>query len=308
MTGQRFCAIESRKAGDPLPGTGNHPECNLLISWPRKNWSRSLRIASDMETSLTVRIEELVAGGRRVNLIHRRQWPERHHRLYLFPENLWLDVDRDALPEVVAALANRQPLTSWSPSSLTRSLILCCTHGKKDKCCAKFGYRTYQALAREARKHPEKFDVWESSHLGGCRLAASMMVFPALRKYGRISDRDVAPLLARESTGRPYLPCYRGCGTLTPAEQCAEIAVLEWLEGKGLRGEAVTIDRDFGRARPQTDGSVWVSVRWSADGGCQGYMDVWCETRVIDRVDTCADLDEGPSASECWFASRLIPR
>jgi len=303
MTRQRFCAVESLEVGDPLPGTGTHPQCNLLISWPRKTWSRSLRIANDMEPALVDRIETLVAGGRRVNLIHRRDWPQDRHRLYLFPENLWLDVDREALPALLDALVNRQPLTRWSPASLTGSLILCCTHGKKDKCCAKFGYRTYQALARESRKQQSQFDVWESSHLGGCRLAASVIVFPALRKYGRVSEQDVAPLIAHEAAGRSYLPCYRGSGRLTPAQQCAEIAVLEWLEKQGISAELQIDD-----AVAQQDGAVVVPVSWYSGEGATGYLDARCETREISRVDTCADLDEGPSASECWFVSRLNPR
>jgi hypothetical protein len=303
MTGQRFCAVESLEAGDPLPGTGTHPQCNLLISWPRKTWSRNLRIANDMAPALVDQIESLVAGGRRVNLIHRRSWPENRHRLYLFPENLWLDVDREALPELLDALANRQPLTRWSPESLISSLILCCTHGKKDKCCAKFGYRTYRALAREARQQQSPFEVWESSHLGGCRLAASVMVLPALRKYGRISEQDVAPLITQEASGRPYLPCYRGSGRLTPAQQCAEIAVLERLEKEGV-GADLQIDD----AVPQQDGAVVVTVSWQAEQASTGQFDARCETREIRRVDTCADLNEGPSVSRCWFVSRLVPK
>lgn len=302
MTRQRFCAVESLEVGDPLPGTGAHPQCNLLISWPRRAWSRSLRIANDMEPALVDRIETLVAGGRRVNLIHRRHWPEDHHRLYLFPENLWLDVERESLPALLDALANRQPMSHWSPEILTSKLILCCTHGKKDKCCAKFGYRTYQALARESQKHQGQFEVWESSHLGGCRLAASVIVFPALRKYGRISDQDVAPLIADEAAGQPYLPCYRGSGTLTPPQQCAEIAVLEWLEVLGLSADLKIQD-----AVAQNDGAVVVPVYWHAGQECTGRLDARCETCEISRVDTCADLDDGPSASECWFVSRLIP-
>lgn len=302
MTKQRFCAVESREAGDPLPGTANHAQCNLLISWPRRAWSRSLRIANDMEPALVDQIETLVAGGRRVNLIHRRHWPEEHHRIYLFPENLWLDVDREALPAFLSALANRQPLSHWSPESVTGSLLLCCTHGKKDKCCAKFGYRTYQALARESQQQQGQLEVWESSHLGGCRLAASVIVFPQLRKYGRISDPDVAPLLAHEAEGRPYLPCYRGSGRLTPPQQCAEIAVLEWLEGQGLKA-----DLEIGEAVSQHDGSVVVPVSWHAGQQGTRRMDALCETMEINRIDTCADLDDGPSVSECWFVSRLIP-
>lgn len=303
MTGQRFCAVDSIAASDPLPGTGAHPECNLLLSWPRKAWSRSLRIAGDMEPGLAERLDILAEQGRRVNLIHRRHWPEHQHRVYLFPENVWLDVERPALPALLDALMHRHSLSAWAPTALARNLVLCCTHGKKDKCCAKFGYRTYLALAREARKHPDRFDVWESSHLGGCRLAASMLVLPALRKYGRLSDQDVAPLMAQEAVGRPYLPCYRGSGRLTPAQQCAEIAVLEWLAQDGM-----AIDLEVEPALSHCHGSATIPVRWTDAQGHQGKVEVACETREITRVDTCADLAEGPSVSQCWFATRLSPR
>ena len=129
-----------------------------------------------------------------------------------------------------------------------------------------------------------------------------MIVFPALRKYGRISDPDVAPLIAHETAGRPYLPCYRGSSRLTPPQQCAEIAVLEWLEVQGL-----SADLEIDDAVPQKDGAVAVPVSWHAGQEVTGRLDARCESFEISRVDTCADLDEGPSASECWFVSRLIP-
>lgn len=300
---QQFCAIESLSAGDPLAGTGVHSERNLLISWPRRRWSKSLRIATDMDPALRDEIEAIVGDGRRINLIHRRGWPERLHRLYLFPENLCFDLEREALPGFLAALREGRSLTEWSPERPTSSLMLCCTHGKKDKCCAKFGYASYLALTQEARRQDSRIKIWESSHLGGCRLAASIIVFPALRKYGRVTQEHVEPLLAHEAAGHPYLPCYRGVGTLTPVQQCAEIAARQSLEAQGI---VATLRPDA--AVEKKDGSNLVTVRWHQTGRTQGTIEIRCEPREVLRVDTCADLEEGPTASQYWTATEIIDR
>ncbi|WP_273426288.1 sucrase ferredoxin [Marinobacter sp.] len=300
---QKFCAIESVNSGDPLAGTGTHPERNLLISWPRRKWSRSLRIATDMNPELQDQVETMAEAGRRVNLIHRRGWPERLHRLYLFPENLCFDIKREALSEFLDALRAGRSLAKWTPKRPSSNLILCCTHGKKDKCCAKFGYTTYRALVKEAEHKGSEIDIWESSHLGGCRLAASVVVFPALRKYGRISQEDVGSLVEHEAAGRIYLPCYRGSSILAPVQQCAETAALRWLEEQKL---AATLA--IGETVHNQDGSVVVPIRWHHANEIGGILEARCETREVYRPDTCANLDEDPTASECWFVTRLAAR
>lgn len=74
---------------------------------------------------------------------------------------------------------------------MRRSLVLCCTHGRHDRCCAKFGFAAYKALVAAAeRRWRDRFSVWEVTHLGGCRLAASVMLFPEMRKYGRLAPAD----------------------------------------------------------------------------------------------------------------------
>nr|WP_232482810.1 sucrase ferredoxin [Halomonas alkaliphila] len=52
--------------------------------------------------------------------------------------------------------------------------MLCCTHGTKDKCCAKYGYQTYKALAQTVADHQLPFEVWESSHLGGRQCSSQL--------------------------------------------------------------------------------------------------------------------------------------
>lgn len=296
---RRFCATESVAIGDLLVGTAAHAERNLLLSWPRAKWGRSLRQASDMPESVSTTLADIAAGGRRVNLIHRREQPSHRHRLFLMPECRVYDVAREQLTGFLRALHDGTSLVRWQAGTVGGSLMLCCTHGKKDRCCAKFGYRAYKAIADTARCRDLPIDVWESTHLGGCRLAASAVVFPALRKYGRITDADVVPLLESEAADRPYLPCYRGDSRLTPVQQCAQVAALEWLAARDIPADVVV------EPAPADDEALAreLTVRWSGRHG-GGSLRVICRARDLLRHDTCADVDgAGARLSRVWHAT-----
>ncbi|MDN3525854.1 sucrase ferredoxin [Halomonas sabkhae] len=297
---RRFCAEESRAIDDPLVGSGTHPARNLLLSWPRPKWQRNLRHASDMPAPLLEALHALPDEGRRVNLIHRREQSARLHRVFLMPERQAFDIPREALGDFIAALRRGDDLAAWQPATVERSLLLCCTHGKKDKCCARFGFSTYKALAEAVRQHDLPFEVWESTHLGGCRLAASALLLPQLRKYGRIGDDDILPLLASEARDRPYLPCYRGDARLTPQHQCAQVAALEWLAARGLEAD-VRIE-DGGAANDETDHDL--VVEWHTERQA-GKLTIRCQAQELLRYDTCADLPNGPSPSRVWRATEV---
>ncbi|QJQ98725.1 sucrase ferredoxin [Halomonas sp. PGE1] len=301
-TTQRFCTQESLALGDPLAGSAAHAERNLLLSWPRPKWQRSLRQASDMCNEVSTRLEAIAEAGRRVNLIHRRDQPNARHCLYLMPENRRFEVTRNELSAFLAALERNEPLAHWEASPPGGALLLCCTHGRKDKCCAKFGYAAYKALDAAVTERDLPFEVWESTHLGGCRLAASAVVFPALRKYGRIGEEDVVPLLESEMANRPYLPCYRGDSRLSPVQQCAQVAALEWLASRSVHADVSVVQPSDGQESSQG----WIAMDWRSASDT-GRLAVRCEPRMIQRYDTCADLAAGPpAASQVWVATQVM--
>ncbi|WNL43177.1 sucrase ferredoxin [Halomonas sp. PAMB 3264] len=293
-----FCAELSQQQHDPLAGSAAHAEHNLLISWPRAKWQRNLRHASDMADSLKTQLDEIAATGRRVNLIHRRAQDATCHQVFLMPERRRFDVARDELSHFLDRWRQAHSLARWEQAPPEADLILCCTHGKKDKCCAKYGYRTYKALAAAVLEHALPFDVWESSHLGGCRLATSLVVLPRVRKYGRLRPEQVLPFLRAEASGRRFLPGYRGDSRLTPAQQCAEVALLERLEFEAPFSQLM-LTNDQGDEQQRT-------LRWQCEqGGHTTTFEVQCQSMALLRVDTCADLDQGPTESLVWQATRI---
>ncbi len=96
------------------------------------------------------------------------------------------------------------------------ALFLVCTHGRRDKCCAKFGLPVYEAAAAHAGG-----DVWQSSHIGGDRFAGNLVCLPHGVYYGHV-DQDAPSIVDEYRLGRMRSTNYRGRSSYTPTVQAAE--------------------------------------------------------------------------------------
>jgi hypothetical protein len=102
-----------------------------------------------------------------------------------------------------------------TPSPVPTYLV--CTHGAHDVCCAVRG----RPLARALPTVGPPADVWETSHLGGDRFAANVVVLPWGFLYGQVPE-DGGGLVAEHAAGRVALPFLRGRTGLAPAAQAAQ--------------------------------------------------------------------------------------
>src|SRR5262249_29131373 len=102
-------------------------------------------------------------------------------------------------------------------------LLLVCTHGKHDRCCARYGRPLYEALRDEA----DEGWVWQCSHVGGDRFAGNLVVLPEGLYFGRVGPDDAWTVLEEYVAGRIHLPCYRGRSRYPFRIQAAEQAVRE---------------------------------------------------------------------------------
>jgi hypothetical protein len=104
---------------------------------------------------------------------------------------------------------------------LARPIALVCTNGKRDRCCAKWGVPVYDALVADGR-----VDVWQTTHLGGHRYAATMVWLPSGVCHGRVAP-DIVPALVdallRGEIGP--LELLRGRTSLREAAQAGEYFV-----------------------------------------------------------------------------------
>lgn len=104
-----------------------------------------------------------------------------------------------------------------------RPLVLVCGHGTRDPCCALHGTAVYGALA--GRLGDE--ELWISSHQGGHRFAANVLVLPAGLQFGRVEPGAAPYVVARALAGRIELDRYRGRTCYAAPTQAAERAVRE---------------------------------------------------------------------------------
>jgi len=156
-----------------------------------------------------------------------------------------LDLDavgRGDLGSVTASLPALAPVEG--------PLVLVCTNGKRDECCALLGRPLVSALAKIA---PGR--VWEANHLGGHRFAPTATFLPAGTMHGHLTPESAATVLDAAARGETVLTGLRGRSTWTKRGQAAEIAVrrltgelaLDALTVAGEDLESVTVWHRDGR-------------------------------------------------------------
>jgi hypothetical protein len=102
-------------------------------------------------------------------------------------------------------------------------LFLVCTHGKHDRCCAKFGRPLYDAV----RELVDDGWAWQCSHVGGDRFAGNLVTLPDGVYSGRVEPSEAWAVVEAALDSRVHLPCYRGRSGYGFAAQAAERAVRE---------------------------------------------------------------------------------
>ncbi|MDQ7035496.1 MAG: sucrase ferredoxin [Anaerolineae bacterium] len=116
-----------------------------------------------------------------------------------------LAIDFDAVLRGEVVAASQEPLYAV------------CSNGKRDICCSKFGIALYNALTALVGDA-----VWQVSHIGGHRLAATMYCFPHAICYGFLSEDDASPIVQSYSTGHLLLHKLRGRAIMAKPVQAAD--------------------------------------------------------------------------------------
>jgi hypothetical protein len=222
------CSAVAGAIGEPLAGTAATARSWLCLEQPGP-WGRDALSASHLDPGVSRELAALAAGtGVRIALIRRPgSHPDRHRpvprHVYLAhtaPGNTWLERTMISDPKALLDL-DFDRAGAGEPGLLGERtadpLLLVCTNGRRDVCCALFGRPLAAALAG---RHGEA--VWECTHLGGHRFAPTAVLLPTGYAYGRLDAATGDRLL----TGAGVLAdgC-RGRSTWSPAGQVAELAV-----------------------------------------------------------------------------------
>lgn len=181
-------------------------------------------LPADLPAGVVAVLERATEAGVRPQLI-RRVADRRRDVATVFlascrPGAAW--VERRDLPDLralaeldVARLAAGQLPGFGAPDA--GPVVLVCTHGRRDVCCARLG-RPVAALL-DAQLPGQ---VWETSHVGGDRFAPNVVSLPDGSYHGGVASADVPALVAALASGQVLLPRLRGRAGLPPAAQAAD--------------------------------------------------------------------------------------
>jgi hypothetical protein len=279
-----FCSDMARSEGDQLFGTAKQVHIYIALEyWPA--WSRKV-IESEL---LPNEVREFVAKIRKETRESRflllRQPESKYRKPSCFIAmtrerdsavyHCKLDDYRDILSlDIPALLAGAPDLPRWADP-----MFLVCNHAKHDKCCPKYGNPVLDAIQSEAPNQ-----VWESSHLGGCRFAANLVCLPQGLVYGQLSPRDAISALSEYEDGNILLPKFRGRACFSKPVQAAEYFVRR---EAGICG----IDRLrlLGSSRSGTDG--WTTKFELAGSGTGFSVEHTASHSALPRLLACSDVE-----------------
>lgn len=223
------CTDASSATGEPLAGSAPDAVGWVCLeqsgAWGAKAWS-----SSRLDPSLGATLESVISSaGLRPSLIRRPgRTTDSSIRQVLVasshPARSWLLGARVSDPATLLSL-DFAAVAAGDLEAARASLpvlevvedpvLLVCTNGTRDTCCARLGRPIAQAAAVAS---PER--VWEVTHTSGHRFAATTVLLPSGFLHGRVLD--AAPLLARADTGSLELAGLRGRSCWPPAGQVAE--------------------------------------------------------------------------------------
>ena len=191
------CADAARVRADPLAGSAPPARRWLLLEHPGP-WRIDAIAGSGIDPGVLATLEEKAGSATRILLIRRPgRIDRRAARRWILTAldsaaitGRWRD-DHDLLEAADALIA-----ASPRAGGTSQPLILVCTHGVHDVCCALRGRPVALALAS---RWPDL--VWECSHIGGDRFAPNVVLLPDGFYYGNL-DPASAMGHSRSALGR----------------------------------------------------------------------------------------------------------
>ena len=231
------CSIASAEVGEPAAGTAPHAVGWVVLEQPGP-WGAKAWTASRLDPALGARIEAACAATShpvRPVLVRRPDGSSDDQRTVLLahttPRASWLlgaRLPADALPDldwealaVAAATGDADVVRRELPGCVpVGPVLLVCTNGKRDRCCAIDGRPVAVGVAAA---HPGR--CWETTHLGGHRFAPTAALLPTGSVHGRLTSSSADTLLESASRGELEVEGARGRSTWPPPAQAAELAV-----------------------------------------------------------------------------------
>ncbi|MEO0704181.1 MAG: sucrase ferredoxin [Cyanobacteria bacterium J06649_5] len=245
-----FCAIANQQAGEDLIGTAGHYQTYVLIECPMP-WAAKVFNSQSIPPALRQYVKTMKAE-RSVQFLA----INRGLSASASPPSVTVMVYEKTVPSALSTDASNPPITTstggyrgyefqlddlsqvvdcveahWQGDRIgqpiTQQDILICTHGMRDKCCARFGQPFFREAAHSLKQgNLPNTRVWKVSHIGGHRFAPTAISLPDGRYYGRLSMPALAAIVTRSGPVEKLREVYRGWGLLPAPLQVLERQLL----------------------------------------------------------------------------------
>jgi hypothetical protein len=277
-----FCADVSKESAEPLAATASRVDHWILIEY-RGLWGHDAVDASGFPVAVKEHLRERAAALGRAKILFVRQTQRRHGSLRVF----WARSNERGAQLAGAEVERYDELLQLDfegGDPVGHPLLLVCTHGKHDPCCARLGRPLYEAVCDQV----DEGWAWQCSHVGGDRFAGNLVCLPEGLYFGRVRPADAWSVLDEYLSGRIQLDLYRGRSSYPFPVQAAERAVRE---ATGLRG----VD-DLELVSPQPirfrAGSQTYDVEVSVETGALTYLTCGSENLRHPRRFVAGSLRE----------------
>ncbi len=218
MTAPR-CSDASRASGESLAGTATTVERWLLLEVPG-TWPRDVGSEGALPGPAEVAARAWLERAPRSRLLFLRRPGRRGGR----PAVYVVEADGSSAEPRRLDVASLDELAdvdlACDGDPVDGALVLVCAHGSRDSCCALLGTPVFGALSGVGGA-----ETWLSSHQGGHRFAANVLILPAAIQLGRVEAGEAARVVGDALAGRIDLERYRGRSFHEPVAQAAEIAI-----------------------------------------------------------------------------------
>lgn len=263
------CSESSWRAGERLGGTAPTALSWLVVEHDGP-WGRVALQDADLDASVRVALQRLADAGVGV-LLARRPGLRRGDHRSSSPEVLLARTASGGMLLRRAVALDLTSLTTWDPVRVAqgslppigpiddRPVLLVCTQGRRDACCARDGRALLTALEAAmpdaGSAEAGSVEVWESSHIGGHRLAPVTLALPSGAVHGRVRPDEAAALLQAVSH-RQVLPSHlRGRSSLPAPLQAAEVTLRQMISETGASSIDVLVSTP---ERPMAVGPDWM--------------------------------------------------
>jgi len=286
-----FCAALSSASEEPLAATASRID-NWIVLEYRGLWDRDVLGGSLLSDGLKAHLREQLKalGPSRLLFVKKAERRAQARRQVWFGTSRpgaerFFHLEVDQLADLRDFDFAGSLMGDGLPGvPLNDPLLVVCTHGKRDRCCAKNGRPVYDAL----RRGTESSWVWQSTHVGGDRFAGNVVILPQGLYYGRVEPEDAGELLEAHAAGRIDLERYRGRAAYSFPVQAAEHGIRE------AEGLVLIDDLAFAGVEPQGE-DAW-RVRFRAQDG------------TVYEADVVAELADEPVFLTCGAAQPIRPR